>query len=441
MTARVWDRFLTEADRAHLAVARPKVPYGFGEHVAVLSVGNCRDVAGDWPEPLLEAVKAWPNSTGPAAWDALDKIAVLLAAARAGGLPVIHVTGLAEEDSGIPGLSARCRPCKPSADPAAEDRHRRRYDIVEQAAPIPGEVVLRKTAPSAFFGTPLAAHLIANGIDTLIVVGAAVSGCVRATVVDGSSYRLRMLVVEECVYDRYEATRAISLFDIDQRYGDVISLDEILAWIKEHAPGSLIAATQATAADSASGHTHGHGHGEHSHGSHRHDELEALTSVEIPARVLARLPLDARPTSVIWHPVHSQTLRRSGGEIVAAVQDEMTKAFEGGLHVIVELAGAEPADPAELRSAIAQTSGGLLLIGVGYDPAPARAHAASPAAEPAPSPAQHSPRRARGVPVRAEECPECGGLSTAAERVTRSNGEATTLLVCAECGAAWEVDG
>jgi maleamate amidohydrolase len=50
--------------------------------------------------------------------------------------------------------------------------------------------------------------------------------------VDGCSYRLRMIVVEECIYDRHEAARAINLFDIDQKYGDVVSLSHTLNWMK-----------------------------------------------------------------------------------------------------------------------------------------------------------------------------------------------------------------
>ena len=95
-------------------------------------------------------------------------------------------------------------------------------------------MVLRKTGPSAFFGTPLAAHLIGQGIDTLIVCGESVSGCVRATVVDGCSLRFRMIVVEECVYDRHEASRAINLFDMDQKYADVVPLAEVSEWISAH---------------------------------------------------------------------------------------------------------------------------------------------------------------------------------------------------------------
>jgi nicotinamidase-related amidase len=188
---------------------------------------------GDSPEPLLDAIRTWPASTGLSGWEAADRIAELLSVARAADIPVIHLTGLAEEESGIPAWAAKLGGRHGLNGQTAErlDRHRRRFDFIEQAAPLPGEVVLKKTAPSGFFGTPLLAHLIAEDIDTLIVCGESVSGCVRATVTDGCAYRLHMVVVEECVYDRHEAARAINLFDIDQKYGDVISLAEVIEWI------------------------------------------------------------------------------------------------------------------------------------------------------------------------------------------------------------------
>ncbi len=240
MGERVWDAFLTDQDKAHLAIAGEKGQYGFGRRAAVLSVDNYRKAVGDRPEPILEAVKTWPGSTGLAGWEALSQIERLLAVARAADVPVIHMTGLAKEDSGMPGWGARLggRHDSRPKTPDEFDRHRRRLDIVEQAAPVAGEVVLRKTAPSCFFGTPLASHLLGEGIDTLIVVGEAVSGCVRATVVDGCSLRLHMIVVEECVYDRHEASRAINLFDMDQKYADVLPIGEVLAWMESH-PGGL----------------------------------------------------------------------------------------------------------------------------------------------------------------------------------------------------------
>ena len=234
MPERVWEPFLTEQDKAHLAASPQKKTYGFGRRAAVLSVDNYRKAIGDRPEPLLESIKTWPSSTGLVGWTALERISELLRAARAASIPVIHVVGMTSEESGVTewnagrGGRATARP----STPEQEEQHRRRNQIVDQAAPLPGEVVLRKTAPSAFFGTPLIAHLVGAGIDTVIVCGETVSGCVRATVVDGRSYRLQMIVVEECVYDRHEATAALNLFDMDQKYADVVSLDTTLEWIR-----------------------------------------------------------------------------------------------------------------------------------------------------------------------------------------------------------------
>jgi maleamate amidohydrolase len=232
---RVWDQFLSEQDKAHLAASRRKRRYGYGDRAAVISIDNYRGVVGDERLPLMEAVEKWPGATGLAGWEALDHITVLFARARDAGVPIIHITGLREEDSGVPGWSSRRggRGSTQGEDGSAEaaERRGRRYDIVDEAAPLPGEVVLRKTTPSAFLGTPLLMQLNNLGIDTLIVAGESVSGCVRATVVDGCSYRLNMIVVEECVYDRHEAPRAINLFDMDQKYADVVPLAEVLEYL------------------------------------------------------------------------------------------------------------------------------------------------------------------------------------------------------------------
>lgn len=237
MAERVWDAFLSERDKAHLAASPPTTRYGFGRKAAVLSVDNYRKAVGDEPEPLLEAIRTWPGSTGLEGWTALEKIEQLLATARECGVEVVHLTALAAEESGIPAWGAKIggRHTPPVRTPEEADRHRRRLDIVEQAAPLPGEVVLKKTGPSAFFGTPLAAHLIGQGVDTIIVCGESVSGCVRATVVDGRSHRFNVIVVEDCVYDRHEASRAINLFDMDQKYADVIPLDEVTHWLRTRA--------------------------------------------------------------------------------------------------------------------------------------------------------------------------------------------------------------
>jgi nicotinamidase-related amidase len=231
MTERVWDRFLTPADQAHLARSRER-RVGQGQRPALLLIDLYRAVFGDRPEPLLEAIQTWPSSCGPAAWESLPHIQRLLAAARAAGIPVVHITMLA--NAGMPGWfegihgTAAARP----TDAAALDRQRRGTEIIDELEPLAGEVVLRKSAPSAFWGTPLMAELNRLGVDTLIVAGESTSGCVRASVIDAASYRLRVQVVEECVFDRHEAPHAINLFDMHQKYADVIPLEDALEYIE-----------------------------------------------------------------------------------------------------------------------------------------------------------------------------------------------------------------
>lgn len=247
MAERVWDRFLTEQDKEHLS-ERARRPVGFGEHPALLLIDLYRNVFGDKPEPLIDAIKTWPGSCGPAAWGAIPHIQRLLAAAREAGIPVIHLTGLEDADSGVVGWSDAAHHVPPTAvpsDPAAADRRRRRYDIVDEVGPIPGEAVLRKAAPSAFWGTPLAAHLNHLGIDTIITCGESTSGCVRASVVEGCTYRYRMVVVEECVFDRHEACHAINLFDMNQKYADVVPLTAATEYLREWKARQTMAAPAA----------------------------------------------------------------------------------------------------------------------------------------------------------------------------------------------------
>jgi nicotinamidase-related amidase len=233
MQERVWDRYITAQDRAHIALD-PSPRKGGGAAPALVLVDLYRRAFGDIPEPLLESVKTWPNSCGLAGWNALPHIRRLLLEARRLQIPVVHLTGLGE----MPGWNRNPRPGRPLVDGEA-DRVRRRYQIVDEVAPAPNEVVLRKSAPSAFFGTPLAPLLIGLGVDTVVVAGESTSGCVRATVVDAKSYRFRVVIPEECVFDRHEAAHAINLFDMNQKYADVLPLDEVLSYLPS--PGSLAA--------------------------------------------------------------------------------------------------------------------------------------------------------------------------------------------------------
>jgi ribulose-5-phosphate 4-epimerase/fuculose-1-phosphate aldolase/nicotinamidase-related amidase len=95
----------------------------------------------------------------------------------------------------------------------------------------PDETLLVKKYASCFFGTPLAAQLTAKGVDTIVVTGVTTSGCVRATAVDGCSAGFRVIVPRQAVSDRWGPSHGMSLFDIDMKYGDVVDVDEALAYL------------------------------------------------------------------------------------------------------------------------------------------------------------------------------------------------------------------
>ena len=106
-------------------------------------------------------------------------------------------------------------------------------EIDPRIAPREDEPVLNKLFASAFFGTALSSLLAANGCDSLIVTGASTSGCVRATAVDALQHGYRPIVPREAVGDRDPDAHAANLYDLDAKYGDVVSLAEVIEHLEE----------------------------------------------------------------------------------------------------------------------------------------------------------------------------------------------------------------
>lgn len=107
----------------------------------------------------------------------------------------------------------------------------RLVQIDDRVKPIKGEPVIVKKGPSAFFGTHLVSLLTHLQVDTLIITGCTTSGCVRATVVDALQYNFRPVVPRQCVADRAKAPHEANLFDINQKYGDVVPLQDVLDYL------------------------------------------------------------------------------------------------------------------------------------------------------------------------------------------------------------------
>lgn len=223
MTERVWDRFLSDRDKARNAI-QPAARKGGGRRPALLMVDIYRWAFGDERQPLLEGIRDWPGTCGEAGWDALPHMQRVLAKARELGLPVLHISGMAD----VTGWRDQRR----VGTDAAGEKLARRYDLMPEVGPIEGEIVLRKVSPSAFHGTPAIDLLMGLGVDTVVICGESTSGCVRATVVDAKSHRLKVLIPEPCVFDRDEASHAINLYDMDQKYADVMPVEEVLAYLE-----------------------------------------------------------------------------------------------------------------------------------------------------------------------------------------------------------------
>jgi nicotinamidase-related amidase len=226
----VWDAFITARDREVFSRSGYGRRAGFGDRPAVLVVDVTYQFIGDRPEPIFESMARWPQSAGDEGWRAVTGITTLLAHSRAAAVPAIYT---------VPVEGRRgARAAEKSGRRDEVVAHPERNTIPSAIAPLESDQVLRKEKPSAFFGTPLVSRLTELGVDTLLVAGGTISGCVRASVVDAFSYGYRVALVEECLFDRGQASRAIDLFDMQQKYADLVSLEEALAYLKTRIPPS-----------------------------------------------------------------------------------------------------------------------------------------------------------------------------------------------------------
>lgn len=225
----VWDQFLTERDKQVFGAAGYGRRAGFGRRPVVLIVDVNYNFVGDKPEPIEESIKRWRNSCGEEGWVAMAHIRTLLTAARAKGIPAIYSTAADSREDGFDsGRWADKNSRRPEDGSTARAGGN---EIPELIAPILSDIVIHKGKPSVFFGTLLSSYLVDLQADSIITCGTTTGGCVRATVIDGFSYNFRMSVVEECTFDRGQASHAINLFDMHAKYADVVSLAETVEYL------------------------------------------------------------------------------------------------------------------------------------------------------------------------------------------------------------------
>ena len=108
--------------------------------------------------------------------------------------------------------------------------------IVPELEPIKGEKIIDKTDASAFHSTSLLRWLINKNVDTVLITGCTTSGCVRATAVDACAFNFIPIIVSDCVGDRAIGPHHSSLFDLEQKYSDVVSLEEVKKYLLNNSP-------------------------------------------------------------------------------------------------------------------------------------------------------------------------------------------------------------
>lgn len=191
---------------------------GFGKKAAILVV--------DFQKAFTYSES--PLGGSPLITAAVKKTKDLLSIAREVDIPIIFtVVGYREDqqDMGLWPLKVKTLSTVKLGSKWVE--------IDEELEVLEKDIVLTKKMPSAFFNTDLINILISKGVDTVIITGCTTSGCIRATAVDSFSYGFRTIIAEECVGDQGLAPHRANLFDINNRYGDVLSNKEIINHLTE----------------------------------------------------------------------------------------------------------------------------------------------------------------------------------------------------------------
>jgi maleamate amidohydrolase len=229
-----WEKYLTERDRRVYRDAGFGTEQAFGNRPALVIVDITYAFTGDAPEPIEESIARYPTSCGEAAWESVDHNRRLLDGARRAGIPVFYTRPGYRQDGADLGSWA-WKFGEAAHDTMIEGSKGTR--IVDEIAPLDSEIVIVKKKPSAFFATPLMLYLTERQVDTVIITGCTTSGCVRASVVDAFSNNLRTVVPVECVFDRGEVTHALNLFDMHQKYAEVVSTDWAIRELERWAGG------------------------------------------------------------------------------------------------------------------------------------------------------------------------------------------------------------
>jgi nicotinamidase-related amidase len=198
--------------------------FGFGRRPAVVTI----DLANAWTQPGNVFTCDLARMDG----EIIPGVQKLQKAARAGGLPVVHVTTAYQNTNPQdPNSDLGIWPAKSPLLAMKQSDNNDLWKIDSRIAPIDGERVIIKKNASGFAGTDLHNYLTSIAVDTVLVTGVTASCCVRATIQDALAHGFRPVAVKECVGDRIPAAVQYNLFDIEAKLGDVRTLEDCLAYL------------------------------------------------------------------------------------------------------------------------------------------------------------------------------------------------------------------
>jgi N-carbamoylsarcosine amidase len=207
---------------------------GFGARPALLHI----DLGNAWTRPGHAFSCDGMETIIPA-------VQALNDAGRAKGIPIVYTTTAYEDvdgpnsDMGLWVHKIPVELLEVGTEPVQID---------SRIAPEPGELVIVKKRASGFHGTNLSSYLNAHGVDTVIITGVTMAGCVRHSTEDAIAEGFRPIVVREAVGDRVPGVVEWNLFDIDAKFGDVEPLERVLDYLADIEPFVSRSATAAATA-------------------------------------------------------------------------------------------------------------------------------------------------------------------------------------------------
>lgn len=227
---RIWDVFLTERDQRVYQAAGYGKRGGFGKRPALFIIDVQYNFCGDSPQAIEEGLLQYRTHCGEEAWQSVAQILPLLDMAREKDIPVFYTESGRRPDLQDSGIQVG-KNFRSGEKTVIANTHATR--TVAPLAPRPQDILISKQKPSCFFGTTFMSQLNFLDVDTLILVGCTTSGCLRATAVDAYSYNFKVVIPEEAAFDRFQASHAINLFDLNCKYADVIPAQEVHHYLQQ----------------------------------------------------------------------------------------------------------------------------------------------------------------------------------------------------------------